>query len=150
MSGKSETGIKVLRPVPSKFRISSPFGDRIHPVTKEKSFHKGVDFSCPEGTEARACFDGVVALLKTKEDGNGAGNRLSIYGKAHRALYFHLKDDGFMCNLGKRVKKGEIVALTGKTGRVTGPHLHFEIRIINSDKPIQPEFEGTKNDTAVA
>lgn len=100
-----------------------------------------MDFACPEGTVVRACFDGVIGYLRNKGDGNGAGNRLSLYCRDYRALYFHLKDSGFLCEVGQKVTMGSPLALSGNTGASTGPHLHFELRVLGSDLPTKPEFE---------
>jgi murein DD-endopeptidase len=131
----------VRRPVDQKFKVSSPYGPRTHPVTKQpESFHTGVDFACPVGTPAVAVCDGVVELLRTKADGNGAGNRLWLYTKTKRIGYFHLDDDGFVAKKGQAVKEGELVAFTGNTGRSTGPHLHLELQDLKTMKHEEPVF----------
>lgn len=141
----------VRRPVDKKWRISSPFGTRVDPKTKEPGkFHKGVDFACPVGSPCFASFGGVVEAVKKKDDGNDAGNRLWLYSTKFRAGYFHLDDDGFVAKQGQKVKKGELVAFSGETGRCTGPHLHFELQDLKSYTPIEPVFEDETHDTAVA
>lgn len=138
--------MKVLRPVDPKFRISSPFGERRHPITKERKFHRGIDFACPQGTPVKACFDGTILLLRDyKTPPIEAGNRLGLYCKNVRALYMHL--DEFAVKMGQTVKKGDILAFSGNTGASTGPHLHFELRDINSDNYFEPEFEDENNET---
>lgn len=135
--------MRLLRPVDKKFPITSPYGIRVHPVTKElNSFHKGVDFGCPIGTPCVACFDGYVGYIRDKDDGNGAGNRLGLYSKTHRALYFHLDDDGIRCKVGWEVKKGDLLAFSGNTGLTDGPHLHFgleNLKTMNHEEPIFDE-----------
>lgn len=139
------------RPVDSKFPISSPFGPRVDPKTKEPNvFHKGVDFACPVGTPCIACFDGYVGYIRLKADGNGAGNRLGLYNSKRRALYFHLMDDSFFVKPGEKVVAGQLLAQTGDTGKSTGPHLHFQLEDLKSLQPIEPVFEDESHATAVA
>jgi murein DD-endopeptidase MepM/ murein hydrolase activator NlpD len=116
--------MKIKRPV--KANINSPFGKRTHPVTGEESSHWGVDFACDEGTEVVAVCDSSVCLKKTEEK---AGNMLTLFciveGKKYFFNYFHLKQS--LVNVGDKVKKGDIIGLSGNTGVGTGPHLHFEV-----------------------
>lgn len=138
---------KLFRPVDAKFRISSGFG-QVDPGLRDGKPHKGVDFACPVGTPVRACFDGVVLLRKTEDEISRKktrkgkafeGNRIGLYNRDYKALYFHLQD--FECKLGQKVKRGDIIGWSGTTGNSTGPHLHFELRVLNTDKSINPEFE---------
>ena len=132
----------MLRPVADKFKIASPYGVRTHPVTNElNSFHKGVDFACPVGTPVVACFDGTILSIKSKHDENPAGNRLWLYCGTHRAGYFHLDDDGVRVKPDQRVKAGELLAFSGATGRVSGPHLHFQLENLKTLHHEQPIFE---------
>jgi len=131
----------LVRPVDKKYKITSVFG-AVNPALRDGLPHKGVDFGCPTGTHVYACFDGVVELIKDETEGTEkqrrAGRRLIIYSRTHKALYFHLLSP--LCELGQKVKRGDVIALSGATGVVTGPHLHFEIRTLNDDEPIEPEF----------
>lgn len=139
----------VKRPVAEKYPISAEFGS-VNPKLRGGKPHKGVDFVCPELTPVMACFDGVIALLRTKDQVSNAisampdgsakeGNRVGLYCRTHRALYFHL--DKFLVEPNQPVKKGDIIALSGNTGYTTGPHLHFQLEDLNSNQPIKPEFE---------
>jgi murein DD-endopeptidase MepM/ murein hydrolase activator NlpD len=117
------------KPYKISARITSPFGDRIHPITKEKKFHKGVDIGLPEGTELFAPLDGEITAGK---DVSGYGNWLQLRSKTDQGtevvfLFAHLKE----VVLKSDVKKGELIALSGNTGASTGAHLHFEVRIFN-------------------
>lgn len=146
--------IAVLRPVDKKWRISSPFGERVDPISKEKKLHKGTDFACPTGTECRAAANGLVIKVATENTADnsdkpgtgfsGAGNRVWIYfeGPNYQARmgYFHLSKMEVMT--GHKVKEGEIIGYSGNSGRSTGPHLHFEVRLLPKDKPIEIDFYG--------
>lgn len=139
--------MKVLRPVGKEYRISSKFG-QVDKGLRDGKPHKGVDFACPAGTPVRACFDGVIALLRTEKEPVGddkasiqsrkGGNRVGLYNASHRALYFHLS--AFLCDAGDKVLVGQVIALSGNSGNSTGPHLHHELRILNTDESIEPEY----------
>ena len=105
-------------------KISSPYGWRIHPITKKWSFHTGVDIAAPIGTPVFAADDGVVKFA-----GRNGGYGLMIlidHGK-YQTVYGHLsKIDVFE---GQYVKKGQLIGRVGSTGVSTGPHLHFEVRV---------------------
>jgi murein DD-endopeptidase MepM/ murein hydrolase activator NlpD len=108
---------------PLRGYLSASFGNRPDPFTGLRDFHPGIDVSVPRGTPVHAPADGVVVSRGVK---NGYGNILVIdhgYGVVTR--YGHL--DGFNVKPGQRVKRGEIVAFSGNTGRSTAPHLHYEV-----------------------
>lgn len=110
-----------IAPVTAK--ISSKFGYRIHPVTKEKHLHNGVDFSIPVGTSIKSPEAGIVISETTEGAG---GNQLIIqHTNGYKTGYAHLSK--FIKHKGEKVAKGEIIALSGATGRVTGPHLHYTV-----------------------
>ena len=113
-------------------RISSYFGWRKHPISKQNEFHKGIDVAVSTGTKIRA-----VAAGKVIQSGwmNGYGKIIIIdHGKGIRSLYAHNSLN--IVKTGQTVKLGDIIAKSGSTGRSTGPHLHFGI-IIN-EKAINP------------
>lgn len=108
-------------------RISSDYGWRIHPVLKRKKFHHGVDFSVPTGTPVKAGQSGKVVYAGWM---SSYGNLLVIqHDSTYSTVYGHL--DSFVkgIKVGSQVSKGQIVAKSGNTGRSTGPHLHYEIRV---------------------
>ncbi len=112
-----------LRPVSG--RISSPFGNRIHPVTGKPSFHGGVDFAASYGTGIKATRSGEV-IVKTYN--SSYGNYIIIdHGNGIASLYAHMS--GFNVSIGQEVSQGSIIGFIGSTGSSTGPHLHFEIRV---------------------
>jgi len=113
-------------PFKGRHRISSPFNlARLHPITKRISPHKGVDFSMPVGTPVYATGDGVVTRVKNHRY---AGKYIEIkHDGRYLTRYMHLSR--ITVKRGQKVKRGERVALSGNTGRSTGPHLHYEIHI---------------------
>lgn len=106
------------------FAMTSAFGNRIHPLFGNVRFHKGIDLGTPTGTPIRAARDGRVVSAGW---GQGYGNRIIIdHGNGYQTLYAHL--DRLVVKVGDRVAKKAVIGLSGSTGYVTGPHLHFEIR----------------------
>jgi murein DD-endopeptidase MepM/ murein hydrolase activator NlpD len=124
----------LLLPVGST-RISSPFGPRTHPVTGEKGkVHTGIDFAAPQGTSIHAAESGTVLI---SEWWSGYGNTVIIdHGDGMWTLYGHIREGGLLVKDGDSVSRGDIIAEVGSTGRSTGPHLHFEVRI--DGKPVDP------------
>ncbi|MCD6449798.1 MAG: M23 family metallopeptidase, partial [Thermotogaceae bacterium] len=111
--------------------ISSPFGWRIHPITKKWSFHTGVDIAAPLGTPVFAAGSGIVEYAGWYK---GYGNFILINHGKYKTAYGHLsKIDVFV---GEYVRKGELIGRVGNTGISTGPHVHFEVRV--SDKTVNP------------
>lgn len=112
-------------PVPGKTRISSPYGYRTHPILNTKKLHTGIDIPAPTGTPAVAIDNGTVIFSGVQ---NGYGNTLMIkHDDGKVTLYAH--NDKLLASVGDRVQKGQVVTKIGSTGRSTGPHLHFEVRI---------------------
>lgn len=110
-------------PTLKQFRISSNFNPRrLNPVTGRVAPHKGVDFAMPVGTPVLAVGDGEVLLAKSS---GAAGNYVVIrHGRQYTTHYMHLKKA--LVKPGQKVKRGDRIALSGNTGRSTGPHLHYE------------------------
>jgi murein DD-endopeptidase MepM/ murein hydrolase activator NlpD len=105
-------------------RITSGMGMRKHPVGGYRGRHTGVDLSAREGTSIAAAAEGTV--LQTGE-GDYIGKFVILSHKdSYTTIYGHCSQ--ILTTPGKVVKKGQIIAKSGQTGRVTGPHLHFEIR----------------------
>ncbi len=104
--------------------ISSPYGWRIHPIKKVRSFHTGIDIAATEGTPIFAADSGTVEFAGRN---GGYGNFILINHGTYSTAYGHLsKIDVYT---GQKVKKGQIIGRVGSTGISTGPHLHFEVRI---------------------
>ena len=106
-------------------RISSLFGYRRHPILKTQKFHSGVDYAAPRGTAVYASGNGRIEIAKYV---NGYGNFIKIRHNAeYETGYGHLQRFASGIRPGVSVRKGQIIAYVGNTGRSTGPHLHFEI-----------------------
>ena len=113
-------------PFKGRHRVTSPFNlARRHPITKRISPHKGVDFGMPVGTPVYSTGDGVVTRVKNHPY---AGKYIEIRHEGrYLTRYMHLSR--ITVKRGEKVKRGERIALSGNTGRSTGPHLHYEIHI---------------------
>jgi len=108
-------------------RCSSPFGWRIHPITHKPEFHKGYDIANLSGTPIRATADGIVSFAGIR---HGFGNTVEIkHGYGFKTRYAHLRK--YIVRRGQPVKKGNIIGYLGSTGFSTGPHLHYEVRVLN-------------------
>ncbi|MFM2477590.1 peptidoglycan DD-metalloendopeptidase family protein [Celerinatantimonas sp. MCCC 1A17872] len=131
--GQSLTRAFLRYPTKRHYRISSPFNlHRRHPVTGRIMPHYGTDFACPVGTKIMATGDGVVTRVIRHPY---AGLYIVIrHGSTYITRYLHLSKS--YVHRGQPVKRGQVIALSGSTGRVTGPHLHYEFRINN--RPVNP------------
>ena len=113
---------------------ASGFGYRVHPIEGEVLFHYGTDYDVTEGTEIGCFGDGVVYAVGTE---SGYGNYIIVsHEDGWETLYAHCSQ--VLVTSGQTVKMGETIALSGQTGRVTGPHLHFELK--HHDLYTNPEF----------
>ncbi len=117
---------------PTQGWISSEFGYRISPFTGQREFHKGLDISGPEGTPIIAPAEGV-AIFTGKNGAYGLSLVLD-HGNGITTRYAHLLK--IVIKKGEKVKRGEIIAYMGNTGRSTGPHLHYEVRL--NGVPVNP------------
>lgn len=112
--------------------ITSSFGERQDPFNGEGAFHAGIDISTGFGDAVRATADGVVL---TAGLASGYGREVMIdHGHSIQTIYGHLS--GFAVSTGQEVKRGQIIGYVGTSGRSTGPHLHYEVRIRNT--PVNP------------
>lgn len=106
-------------------RMSSGYGIRVHPITKDKKAHKGIDYAAPTGTPIRTVGDGVVEFAGLQR---GYGNVIEIKHRADMStLFAHLSR--IDVKKGQKVTQGDKIGAVGSTGFSTGPHLHFEFRI---------------------
>lgn len=123
-------------PAERSFRVTSPFGERIHPVTGKTSFHNGTDIGVPTGTPLRAAHHGVV---KRQSIDSVSGTYLIIdHGLGIQTTYCHLS--AARVGQGEHIRRRQEIADSGSTGRVTGPHLHYIVRV--ADKAVDPERYG--------
>ena len=112
--------------------VTGSFGERIDPFNGEGAFHTGVDISAPYGQAVIAPADGAVAFAGE----SGGYGRLVIleHGQGISTRYGHLAS--FAVAEGQRVRRGDVIGYVGRSGRSTGPHLHYEVRI--QDVPVNP------------
>lgn len=112
-------------PAPGVSRISSPFGYRIHPILKYNKLHTGMDIAAPNNTNVVASNSGQVIKAAWN---NSYGYMIMIdHGGGIVTLYAH--NNKLLVSTGDVVYKGQTIALSGATGQVTGPHVHFEVRV---------------------
>ncbi len=108
---------------PTVGQITSYFGYRIHPITKIRSMHDGLDFGADKGTPIKAAGSGVVTFSGT----NGGYGKIIVisHGYGYKTVYAHNSVN--KVNVGDKVEKGQKIGEVGNTGNSTGPHLHFEV-----------------------
>jgi len=118
--------------------ISSPYGRRIDPFTGNLAWHQGIDFATGRtGIDVKAVASGVVTFAEEKQ---GYGMMVKVnHGNGYETLYAH--DEKLLVKPGDIVKKGQIIALSGNSGRSTGPHVHFEVhkngRVVDPSSYVQ-------------
>ena len=112
--------------------ISSSFGGRSDPFSGEGVFHTGIDLVAPTGTPVHATADGVVETAAW----SGAYGKLVVihHGNGLDTYYAHLSQ--FLVIPGQEVRRSQVIALSGGTGRATGPHMHYEVRLHGT--PVNP------------
>lgn len=126
--------IPAIQPVMNKDlkRVASGYGMRIDPVYHVRKFHQGMDFTAPTGTEVFATGNARVAFAGWKQ---GYGNTVILdHGFGYQTLYAHLYKS--LVRKGQKVRRYDVIALVGNTGKSTGPHLHYEVRL--NDRPVDP------------
>ena len=126
--------IPAIQPVLNKDlkRMASGYGWRVDPVYHIRRFHEGMDFSAPVGTDIYATGNGVVTFAGWRQ---GYGETVEIdHGFGYSTRYAHCHK--LFARTGKKVKRGDVIALVGNTGKSTGPHVHYEVHY--NGKPIDP------------
>lgn len=108
-----------------RLKITSKYGWRLHPITKKKSFHYGVDLT--GGDEILATQNGKVVEVVNKGKKGGTMCKIRIQHKDYQSAYYHNKSGSALVSKGDYVNIGEHIANVGETGEATGPHLHFQI-----------------------
>ncbi|WP_300561052.1 M23 family metallopeptidase [uncultured Oscillibacter sp.] len=106
--------------------VTSEFGYRRDPFTGERKGHSGMDLAVPTGTSVRAALPGTVTVSTYNRGGYGYYVMID-HGSGLSTLYGH--NSQLLARVGQTVEAGDVIALSGSTGRSTGPHLHFEVRI---------------------
>lgn len=113
-------------------RVSSSYGMRDHPVLRKRARHNGIDLAAPTGTPIYATADGIVERANYF---GSYGNYIQIgHGNAIETRFAHLSR--IIVSDGQQVRKGDLIGYVGSTGRSTGPHLHYEVRI--AGEPVDP------------
>lgn len=113
-------------PVHTPAPVTSPFGMRTHPITKQQQMHTGTDLGVPQGTPVYATADGYISQQQHKSAGDPRGNNVSVtHPGGQETRYAHLDRFSPEALKGGWVKQGTLLGYSGTTGRSTGPHLHY-------------------------
>ncbi len=124
----------LLKTPVSGARLTSGFGMRVHPLLGYSKMHTGVDFGAPIGTPIHAAGNGTIELAGRN---GGYGNAIVIkHGPRYQTLYGHMSRFAAGIHPGVQVNQGQIIGYVGSTGRSTGPHLHYEVRV--DEEPVNP------------
>jgi murein DD-endopeptidase MepM/ murein hydrolase activator NlpD len=117
---------------PVEGRVASSFGERQDPINGEGAFHSGIDIDAPYGTPVRAAGDGNVEMAAMA---SGYGREVVLdHGHSLLTVYGHLS--AIAVFPGQHVTRGQVIGYVGQSGRATGPHLHYEVRVHNV--PVNP------------
>lgn len=123
--GCGPTGISFIWPTPGYTTITSPYGYRIHPVTGKFKFHSGVDIGAAGGFAILATAGGTITISRFS---SSYGNYVEVdHGNGICTRYAHMSIR--LVSVGDTVSQGQAIGLVGSTGRSTGNHLHFEVRV---------------------
>ena len=129
-----QAGLPTSMPITNYPYLSSSYGWRLNPVTGRSAMHEGLDFSAPAGTPILAASGGVVREAKYQ---SGYGNTVEIdHGNGFVTRYAHASR--LLVKPGQFVNRGDLIANVGSSGRSTGPHLHFEVRL--AGQPMDPRL----------
>ncbi|QIG47101.1 M23 family metallopeptidase [Nordella sp. HKS 07] len=131
--GRSATKSLLKTPV-SGFKLTSGFGMRRHPLLGYNKMHTGIDFGAPYGTPIRAAGNGKIEVAG-RFGAYGIAVKLKHNGK-YETLYAHMSRLADGIRAGGNVRQGQVIGYVGSTGRSTGPHLHYEVRM--NDRPVNP------------
>ena len=127
-------GLPLGLPVaPVQITLSSGFGVRADPLTQRRAMHTGLDFELPTGSPILAAGSGQVS--EAGWDGQYGKTVIIQHLDGHSTRYAHANE--LLVKQGQSVKRGQLIAKSGNTGRSTGPHLHFEV--LKDDKPVDPK-----------
>jgi murein DD-endopeptidase MepM/ murein hydrolase activator NlpD len=126
---------------PVEGRVGSSFGQRMDPINGEGAFHAGIDLDAPIGTPVRAAGDGDVTVAGMNA---GYGREIMLdHGHDVVTLYGHLSAIAVV--IGQHVTRGQVIGYVGQSGRATGPHLHYEVRVhkvpVNPHKYLHTTYE---------
>lgn len=126
---------------PVEGRVASSFGEREDPINGEGAFHAGIDIDAPYGTPVRATADGDIGIAAMA---SGYGREVAIdHGHNLMTIYGHLSAIAVVA--GQHVTRGQVIGYVGQSGRATGPHLHYEVRVhgvpVNPHKYLRFTYE---------
>jgi murein DD-endopeptidase MepM/ murein hydrolase activator NlpD len=126
---------------PLEGRVTSSFGEREDPINGEGAFHAGIDIAAPYGSAVRAAADGDVSVTRM---GAGYGREVTLdHGHDLITVYGHLS--AMLVVPGQHVSRGQIIGYVGQSGRSTGPHLHYEVRVhmvpVNPHKYLRTSYD---------
>ncbi len=132
---------------PVKGWISSKYGNRRHPIFKRKMKHAGIDFAAPKGTPIKAADSGKVIFAGPH---GGYGNSVLIYHGLHPKTNqvissFYAHQSRILVKKGDILRKGDVLGWVGDTGYATGPHLHFEVKVIVKNSSSRIKYVSTVN-----
>jgi murein DD-endopeptidase len=119
-------------PLPEWIRITSPFGPREHPLLGGARLHTGVDLGTSVGTPVRAVASGKVRRASS----DGINGRILVLDHGRGVVTTYCHNDVLLVRDGQRVDKGQMIARSGRSGRTTGPHLHYQIDL--AGEPVDP------------
>ena len=130
---------------PLEGRVASSFGEREDPINGEGAFHSGLDIDAPYGSPVRAAADGAVSGASM---GAGYGREVVLdHGHDVETIYGHLSSIAVVP--GQHVARGQVIGYVGQSGRATGPHLHYEVRVhrvpVNPHKYLRVTYEEASN-----
>lgn len=145
---KNRRDFKMLSPYKSGlFEITSPYGYRTSPFSPGvKEWHGGIDLVGRQGKEICAVCGGSVAVSQMLSSGKTAewGNYIAVLQSDNKMVYYcHLSER--RVSAGQRIEKGDVIGIEGATGRVTGSHLHFEVRDLSGNQLDASEYLGIPN-----
>ncbi|WP_342380287.1 M23 family metallopeptidase [Myxococcus stipitatus] len=126
------TAFGLAWPVSEGARVTSPFGERYHPVLGTRKMHTGVDLGVPTGTAVAAVAEGVVR--RASEDAVNGRVLVLDHGRGVTTAYCHNSE--LLVRVGEQVTRGQLIARSGNTGRSTGPHLHYQLEL--ASRPMDP------------
>ena len=131
----------LLRTIPNgsplrETKVTARFGWRIHPISKKRQFHRGIDLRAKRNTPVFATADGVVRYVWKYNRGAFGKVVIVAHNFGFETVYGHLEK--VKVKLGQVIKKGNIIAFSGNSGRSTGPHLHYEVRY--GSKVLNPKY----------
>ncbi len=126
-SASFSVSIPAIQPVDNKIltRVGASVGSKIHPFYKILRMHEGIDFTVPVGTDVMATGNGIVESIENSD--RGGGLKITVdHGFGYTTVYAHLSKA--QVSKGSRVKRGQVIALSGDSGMSIWPHLHYEVR----------------------